>query len=282
MIRKATEQDAPAIKALLKRHIETSMFLLGNLESLGINATGHPHATTFYLRDEGEISGVFGCTEAGFLMCQCPELGAEDARAFVRHITGAKLRGITGHPAQTEALMAALSFPAQVWHRNDIEPLYALELSRLQPAPENIRTPTSRDEALLAEWFTTYVTETGLSTPQAAKDEGPNRAKSVIGSDRTELLLDDGAPVAMGSLNAKAGSAVQIGGVFVPKELRGRGLAGRIVAAQLAKARDTGATRAILFAASDNAARAYEKIGFERIGGYRVAMLRAPMIVGEP
>lgn len=280
MIRKATEQDAPVIKALLQQHIETSMFLLGNLETQGINATGHPHATTVFLRDEGAITGVLGHTEAGFLMCQCPELEAEDAQAFVHHIKGVELRGITGHPAQTEALMTALDFPAQAWHHNNIEPLYALKLSDLQASPDKIRTPAARDEALLAEWFTAYVTETGLSTPQAAKDDGSSRAKSAIGSDRTKLLLDDNGPVAMSSINAKAGSAVQIGGVFVPKPLRGRGLAGRIVSAQLAKARNAGAKSALLFAASENAARAYEKIGFERIGSYRVAMLRSPMTVG--
>jgi predicted GNAT family acetyltransferase len=87
----------------------------------------------------------------------------------------------------------------------------------------------------------------------------------------------------MNGINARAGQEVQIGGVYVPPGFRGQGRAGRAVAAQLAAARDGGARTAILFAGSAPAARAYERIGFERIGTYRVALLhRAAIVGGQP
>ena len=76
MIRKAEPSDAMAIAAFLERRIETSMFLLGNLEAHGIDNADHPHGTTFFLRETGDgITGVFGCTNGGYLMCQLPGLG---------------------------------------------------------------------------------------------------------------------------------------------------------------------------------------------------------------
>ena len=49
----------------------------------------------------------------------------------------------------------------------------------------------------------------------------------------------------------------------------------RAVALHLQEARDKGATRAILFAANEAAARAYESIGFERNGTFSLMMFLA-------
>ena len=54
MIRKATHDDIPALVGFLERHIETSMFLLGNLEAHGLDNTEHRHGTAYFLRETGE------------------------------------------------------------------------------------------------------------------------------------------------------------------------------------------------------------------------------------
>lgn len=79
----------------------------------------------------------------------------------------------------------------------------------------------------------------------------------------------------------RAADAVQVGGVCVPPAVRGQGLGGAVVALQLAELREQGAKVAILFAANAAAARAYERIGFQQIGSYEVALLKAPIIVEE-
>ena len=57
-----------------------------------------------------------------------------------------------------------------------------------------------------------------------------------------------------------------------PPHGRGQGLARRAVSGLLAHQKDV--THSILFAAGQAAARAYEAIGYRKIGAYRVAMLR--------
>lgn len=51
MIRLAETADAPRLADFLAVRVETSMFLLGNLEAQGIGNTGHPHGTTYVLRE---------------------------------------------------------------------------------------------------------------------------------------------------------------------------------------------------------------------------------------
>ena len=85
----------------------------------------------------------------------------------------------------------------------------------------------------------------------------------------------------MTSLNAQVADTVQVGGVYVPPGMRGQGLGGAVVAAQLAELRSQGTRLAILFAANVPAARAYERIGFRHIGSYEIALLKSPHKVGS-
>ena len=73
---------------------------------------------------------------------------------------------------------------------------------------------------------------------------------------------------------------VQIGGVYTPPGLRGQGHARRAVALHREEARAEGIRTAILFASGAAACRAYEAIGFERIGSYALSILRKPVAVG--
>ena len=64
---------------------------------------------------------------------------------------------------------------------------------------------------------------------------------------------------------------VQVGGVYTPPDLRGRGHARRALALHLAA---SGAERATLFSASAMAARAYRAVGFRQIGDWTLLLLR--------
>lgn len=106
------------------------------------------------------------------------------------------------------------------------------------------------------------------------------QANASVTEQRTRILTVDGQPVAMSSINARVIDTVQIGGVFTPKALRGRGYAGRAIAAQLNAEHAAGITKAILFAASQDATRAYSKIGFTQIGSYRLFLTKEPVRLG--
>jgi predicted GNAT family acetyltransferase len=72
---------------------------------------------------------------------------------------------------------------------------------------------------------------------------------------------------------------VQVGGIYTPPALRGRGLARAAVALHLAEARNTGVSRAVLFAASPAAARAYTAIGFQPNGSFALVLFAAPVTI---
>ena len=84
----------------------------------------------------------------------------------------------------------------------------------------------------------------------------------------------------MAGINARPLETAQIGGVFTPDRLRGQGLAGRTIALYMQELAAGGLTDVLLFAASPEAARAYEKIGFQRFGEYQLAMLKKPHVQG--
>lgn len=277
MIRKADPSDVMAIAAFLEQHIESSMFLLGNLELHGIGNTDHPHGTTYFLRETGDgITGVFGVANGGFLMCQIPGLTATEAQTYAHLLRGYTLRGMTGQADQVALVIDAL--PADDWALNRIDPLYALDLGDLDQTDAQIRPPTDADRSLLIDWFTSYFADTGMSA--AGIGDVSARAESAIEQGTLRLLIENDAPVAMSDINARAGQAVQIGGVYTPPDQRGKSYAGRLITAQLAELRAQGITRAILFAASPKAAKLYERIGFQFAGDYRVAMLSAPQTLG--
>lgn len=279
MIRLATPDDIPALKDFLRRHLDTSMFLLGNLDAHGLNTTSHRHSTTYVLRVKSDqITGVFGATQAGYLTCQMPDLTRDEALACCALIPGYQLRGMSGDATQVAGFIDAFPISRGGWDMNVVQPLYALSLSDLPKSTAQIRRAQNADRQMLEEWFAGYLRDTGLANTAVAVDDVAVRAAAAVGSEDLRLLIgEDGNPVAMSDLNARAGEVVQIGGVYVPPELRGQGFAGRVVAAQLQGVRSQGVTRAILFAASTDAARAYEKIGFRHIGRYRVALLRSPV-----
>ncbi len=79
--------------------------------------------------------------------------------------------------------------------------------------------------------------------------------------------------------NAQLGEAVQVGGVYTPDSLRGNGYARRAVAMHLAEARDQGVGRSILFAASEQAGKVCEAIGFRRQGAFALTMYETPQVI---
>lgn len=281
MIRLAETADAPRLADFLAVRVETSMFLLGNLEAQGIGNTGHPHGTTYVLREaDGQIEGVLGCSNDGFLMVQAPGIDTGTARALLARLEGRRVAGITGDATQVAAVQQAMDLPAQAWRLNSTQPLYGLDLATLAVPEVTMRAPVPEDHGRLADWFAAYMTETETAPEGDLHKAADARAVAATKGDHVRLLIEADQPVAMSAINARAGRAVQVGGVFVPPALRSAGRGGAVVAAQLAREHSAGATLAVLFAASPGAARAYERIGFRRIGSYQVALLRQALTLG--
>jgi len=284
ILQRATPRDAEAMEAFLARYAATSMFLRNNLAAHGTGEQTHPHGTTFYLRTEGAgIAGIFGITNGGFLMAQAPDAPPEAWTAFAEEIKGRRVVGMTGRPVQVAACLSATRLTLGPWALFADEPLYHLTLADMVNMPGHVRAPVEKDRDLLEAWFTTYALDTG----QAERGDGRSdwakaRAETAIGSEDVMILEEDGTPLAMAGINARLPDMVQVGGVFTPDGMRGNGYAQRATAGLLRRCAAQGVTQSVLFANNAVAARAYEALGFQHVGEYRVALLSTPRVVGAP
>jgi predicted GNAT family acetyltransferase len=84
----------------------------------------------------------------------------------------------------------------------------------------------------------------------------------------------------MCAFNAAAGGVVQLGGVYTPPRLRGRGYARSVVAGALVLAQAEGADRAVLFTGEQNAAalKAYRALGFRDVGDYSLLLFKESVV----
>ena len=279
-LRKAGIGDAANLETFLSQYPETSMFLRGNLAAHGLGRSNHRHATTYWVRETQGVDAVVACTNGGYLMCQSPNGDASFWASASLAIRGRKIAGITGVPIQVNAWADALGLGRDQFSVKETEPLYRLGLEDIL-FPELIglvlRKPQESDREVLVDWFDGYAKDTGITPTDGASSVVA--AAVFAAHDAARILERDGVAVAMTSLNARVAETVQIGEVYVPTALRGQGLAGAIVAAQLSELRTASTTTAILFAANAAAARAYERIGFKRVGDYEIALLKTPFEV---
>ncbi len=283
MIRKSTSDDWPAVQDFLAPRVATSMFLSGNLRDHGLNATGASKATTVWLsEEEGRITNVFGLAEAGYFVFEAPAFRAEMAAPLRQVLAGWKFIGVNGAAPQAEALIAALRLDESKIGFSEALPHFSLKPGALI-VPEGraqLRPMQADDVPLVTDWRHGYDIDIfGSGDLPESRKRSVSQAEELVNSGRGRILVEDGEPVAMTAFNAVLPDIVQVGGVYTPPELRGRGYARRAVALHLSEARAQGQGQAILFASGAAAARAYEAIGFEKIGDYRVIDFTSPVYV---
>ncbi len=274
MIR-ATPSDRPEIEAFLSRQAEHAMFPLNNLARHGM-AGGHPHAVTMWLaRQGGGISDVLTQSDGGMVM---PFLPSGDYAAAAVCLQGRAVAGIVGVRTWARGLEAALTLTTPRSLDHD-EPQFLLDMADLRVPEGPGRTLPLADAPpdVIKGWMRDYQVTT-LHTP-ADQVEGrvTDSYANYVAAGSHVVLMDGATPLAMTGFNAQLPHIVQIGGVYTPPPLRGRGHARRAVALHLAQ---TGADRAVLFSASDMAAQAYRAIGFRQIGDWTLMILHSPELAG--
>ncbi|WP_171175677.1 GNAT family N-acetyltransferase [Ruegeria sp. HKCCD8929] len=265
--RRAQDADVPGIERFLRARLQSSMFLLANLQNHGLTGDA-PHAMTIWALGD-EPRGVFGISRQGMVLLQCPDCGEADLRAATALIADREVTGIIGEAAQARRLMALAGWEHRAAKLNKDEPAFALDLARLV-IPESSDTElvplADVDRSIPVAWRAAYHAEVLGAHPDESRQLAEQDVSAYIERGSHRVLLADGQPVCMTGFNASLPDVVQIGGVYTPPDLRGHGYARRAVALHLDEARQTGVTRAILFAANAPAVRAYQAIGFERAG----------------
>src|SRR5439155_18106750 len=202
------------------------------------------------------------------------------ARECVK-LSGRRVTGLTGPLDQVERARAALGLMSSSETLDSAEWLYSLDLSNLV-IPDMLlngvvdcRAPVQAEYNILREWRFNYEIET-LGSP--ASDETRRRSTQALDGQIADgnawVVVENDRPMSLSALNATLPDIVQLGGIYTPPDLRGRGYAKAAVATALIAGRARGASRAVLFTANPSAVRCYEALGFRRVGDYALVLLR--------
>lgn len=277
--------EAPLELFLLSR-VESSMFLVGNMRSVGLTDLGQTyHGTYAGAFDAGRIVGVVAHYWNQNLTVQAPAHLDALWKAAVT-ASGRPIGGLIGPADQVGMVIDALG----IWKSNvqldETEKLYSLELDALM-VPSDLasgkvtgRRIEPHDLDLVTRWRVAYAIEAlGEDDSPQLRERSRISLERSLKEQRTWVLQTKGEPVACGSFNTAIKEAIQVGGVWTPPELRGRGYGRAVVAASLMDARAEGVSKAILFTGEGNipAQKAYEALGFRHIGAYRILLLRSPL-----
>ena len=277
--------DEAALEAFLLPRIETSMFLLGNLRAAGLVDGGEFLQGTYVAAfDGGQITGVVAHYWNDNLVVQAP-VDVETLCQAAIEASGRRVGGVLGPAKQVQAAKDVLDLEGDAIQLDQTEYLYSLVLADLL-VPGGLRAgrlvgrriwPGDVDQ--VTQWLVAFALESlgDEETPGLWERTRANVARKQV-QGLTWLLEDRGRPVATSGFNTVTAEAVQIGGVYTPPELRGRGYGRALVAATLLDARAEGTTTSIPFPGVENvpAQRCYDALGDRHIGDYRLLLLRAP------
>ncbi len=281
-LRRLTPDDRPAVDAFLERHRASSIFLRANLFYSGIE-DGPDRFCGLYMGafNGDDLTDVGAHYWNNTIILQAPTAPVDLASALAKN-SGRPINGVNGPWAQVKAAEPELDLDRTRLGKVVPEYLYTLDLNGLS-VPESLssgrvshRRAVDGDLSTLVQWRHQYDLIT-MGYPAHAIDDERNHAMlaGMIEDKRLWVLEETDGLVAMTGFNAALPDTVKVGGVFTPEEARGRGHARAVVAGSLLDAKADGVAEAILFTETDNfpAQKAYESLGFERIGDYGMVAL---------
>lgn len=277
-MRRAGDDDLPAIRTFLGARVERAMFPLSNLARFGLDGD-HDNAPSIWIAErQGAVSGVLTVGRAGMVM---PNLAGNAPAAAADGLRGRAITGLIGPAEEVRPLLAVLGLAGHPTTLDRDEPHFARDLKDLTvPDGPGLLLPLeAADPDEMVRWRTDYDVEAIGLPREKAEAEARKSYRAYIAAKSHRVLMADGRPLATTGFNAFLPDIVQIGGVYTPPALRGKGHARRAVALHLAEARAQGVSRATLFAGSEMAARAYSAIGFRQIGQWSLVLFDGKPVV---
>ena len=283
MIRRLGPSDEGLVQSFLAARLQSSFILVANLAADGFIYEGKPYQGIYVGAFDGdELAGVAAHYWNDNLILQAPRYAAELGAAALRE-SARSCDGLVGPWHQIAEVRVALGFQERPTRYDSKEILYAIQLARLQ-IPEALRSERVRCRRAVPEDLP-VLTRFALdeTTENFGDPETPERRANAVAALERDIaqgilfaLEAQGSVVAKSSFHGIANGAVQIGGVYTPPELRGRGYARSVVAGSLLMARDAGESKAFLFTSETNTAaqRAYEALGFRPVGDYGIILFR--------
>jgi uncharacterized protein len=268
--------DEVAVERFLARHHDSSLILLANLRTAGLEYRGEPMQATWVAAfEESRVVAVAAHCWNGKVVVQAPRELSRVVELAVA-ASGREVTGILGEWSQAVATREVLGLGAAPSQFASRDLLFALDLDRLR-VPDALASgrvtarPTGRaDLDLLTPWRMAYHVELLGASPGPELEPACRAEMELSLRLGGHLLFEGDRAVSYSGFNARLPDCVQVGGVFTPPELRGRGFARSAVAASLLAVRSEGVTRSVLFTGEDNPAaqRAYRALGYEVVGDF--------------
>ncbi len=267
--------DEARLDAFLSAHRDSSMFLRSNARRGGLEFREGTYQGVYYgALEAGRVRGVVAHYWTGKLVMQAPR-GAGDLARACADASGRPVTGLMGPIAQVAVARAALGLEDAPTQIDGGEWMFGLDLAdlvvpaALERGEVLCRPPMPAERDTLCEWRLAYDIELlgAADTPQTRRYSSEFLDRQIAESNAW-VAIDRGQLVSLSGFNATLPDMVQLGGIYTPPALRGRGYAKAAVAGALVAARQRGATRAVLFTNTASAARSYEGIGFRRTGDY--------------
>jgi predicted GNAT family acetyltransferase len=284
-IRQLQTGDEILLERFLSHHAETTMFMRYNLQAAGLNYQQESYHGEYFgsFDNAGAINGVLAHYWNGNIMMQATDRHLlKDLVHLWRPTISRPVAGILGADDQAETVIQELNLTNAPYSINRTEGLYSLDLNTLSMPPSAKRYTMVKaqaiDRAVLAQWLKAYNIEAlGARDGDALEQQVNNHINKILQEARAWVLLVESQPVSLCGFNATLPDMVQVGPVWTPPDQRGQGFARALVALALRQAEQQGIKKAILFTDNPAATKAYEVIGFKKIGVYRLALLQEPI-----
>jgi len=275
--------DRDALEAFLRARTDSSLFLLSNLHWGGVTYRGETYQAQYVAKlVDSQITAVAAHCWNGNILLQAPESVDELMRLLARKTTR-PIGGLVGPWTQVVAAREALKLRDVAVRTENSQDLFSLDLSdlivpgALATGQVTCRRSVPEDRERLVAWSEAYNVEALGATAGPALHRSCTRLfDRHLAEGNRWILFDEEEPVAMAAFNAQLPDCVQLGSVWTPPALRGRGYARCVVAGALCDARNQGVRRAVLFAHDPWAQQAYKAIGFRFVGNYGSILLKEP------
>jgi predicted GNAT family acetyltransferase len=263
-------EDLPEVTEVLSRDPVADVFVASRVQAVGL--------------DPARLGGeMWGFVADGRLEALChaganlvpAQAGEEAVRAFADRARrqGRRCASIVGDRTAVAALWAELE-PAWGPAREvrDPQPLMAISAAPQVEADPGVRPVGMKDlDVLLPACVAMFTEEVGISP--LGVDGGVayrGRVAELVRAGRAFARIEDGRVLFKAEVGSASTEACQVQGVWVPPELRGRGLAAPGMAAVVELARQAVAPVVSLYVNDYNEAarRTYRRVGFTDVGAF--------------
>ena len=289
MIRLLNNNDYDDYELFLKPFAATSMFLRSNALRAGLEYNGQDFQGEYLgsFDESDRLNGVLAHYWNHNLMMHVENdrILMDLLGSFQRACSKRPVKGILGPDRYVERAINTILPETAEFAINRSEGLYSLDLGRLKMPhlssdPQiSMQEASDIDRSLLKNWLRDFEIEAlGAEDNQHLEQTVHNRVQRTVNSGDSWVLVHDGLPVGLSGISARLPDIVQIGPVWTPPEFRGRGYARTLVSLILAKAKQEDVKQSVLFTDNPAAARAYNSIGYEKTGTYRLALLKSPVL----